>query len=245
MVNGKEGEPFELQRSVRQGCPLAPYLFILATYVLGYMLEDPNYKVKGFRTPKGSTITSQTFADDTALYLHGSKDNLCNMMIVLEKFCKASGAKINWQKSRAIWASNRPRDWTWGEEIGSTWLQGGQQVKYLGFPMGFQLQQNQKDKVIIDKIRGQLLTWTPKKLSLGGRILVCNKVISASMWYLASCLDALSEVFKQVRALLRNYVWSGKNAGKTRAKVAWQQAILPKTKGDLSCWIRNSRHQLY
>lgn len=109
LVNGVLGEAFELQRSVRQGCPLAPYLFILATDVLGHMLEDPKYNVQGFRTPKGNTITSQMFADDTAVYLQGSKENLNNMMVAMEVLCKASGAKINWHKSRAIWASNRPR----------------------------------------------------------------------------------------------------------------------------------------
>jgi hypothetical protein len=40
-INGEAGLVFQLTRSVRQGCPLAPYLFILVTDVLGHMLEDP------------------------------------------------------------------------------------------------------------------------------------------------------------------------------------------------------------
>lgn len=233
LVNGKLGESFELQRSVRQGCPLAPYLFILASDVLGYMLENPKYKIQGFRTPKGNIITSQMSADDTAIYLQVSKDNLNNMMIAMESFCKASGAKINWHKSRAIWASNRPRTWTWGEDLGLIWLQNGQQIRYLGFPMGFKVPQSQKDKVVVDKIRGQLLTWTSKKFSLRGRVLVSNQVIAASIWYLASCLDVSNEALKQVRAMLRNYVWAGKSSGRPRAKVAWQQPILPLDRGGL------------
>jgi len=44
-VNGVAGPDFQLARSVRQGCPLAPYLFILATDVLGYMMANPKYGV--------------------------------------------------------------------------------------------------------------------------------------------------------------------------------------------------------
>ncbi len=68
-LNGIPGPDFKLERSVRQGCPLAPYLFILATDVLGYMLEDPKYGIEGLALPRGGQIKDQTFADDTALYL--------------------------------------------------------------------------------------------------------------------------------------------------------------------------------
>ncbi len=94
-LNGVEGSTFPLGRSVRQGCPLSPYLFILATDVLGHMLDDHCFGVKGLALPGGGKITDQTFADDTALYLQGMRDNMERMQKVLDIFCKASGAKIN------------------------------------------------------------------------------------------------------------------------------------------------------
>jgi len=94
-INGLPGPDFKLQRSVRQGCPLAPYLFILATDVLGHMLGDPKYGVEGLSLPRGGLIRDQTFADDTALYLQGSPANLDRTREVLRTFCSASGAKIN------------------------------------------------------------------------------------------------------------------------------------------------------
>jgi hypothetical protein len=68
-INELPGPDFKLQRSVRQGCPLAPYLFILATDVLGHMLGDPKYGVEGLSLPRGGLIRDQMFANDTALYL--------------------------------------------------------------------------------------------------------------------------------------------------------------------------------
>jgi hypothetical protein len=108
-VNGVAGPNFQLAKSVRQGCPLAPYLFILATDVLGYMLADPNHGVEGLSLPRGGLIRDQTFADDTTLYLKGTSINMDRTQEVLKTFCRASGAKVNWRKSAAIWASQREK----------------------------------------------------------------------------------------------------------------------------------------
>ncbi len=55
---------------------MAPYLFILATDVLGYMIADPKHGVEDLSLPKGGLIRYQTFVDDTALYLKGSLANV-------------------------------------------------------------------------------------------------------------------------------------------------------------------------
>ncbi len=44
-VNRVIGPDFHLAHFVRQGCPLAPYLFILATDIVRHMMEDPKYGV--------------------------------------------------------------------------------------------------------------------------------------------------------------------------------------------------------
>jgi hypothetical protein len=70
------GSAFPLARSVRQGCPLSPYLFILVTDVLGHMLDDHRFGVEGLTLSGGRKIRDQTFADDTALYLQGTRNNM-------------------------------------------------------------------------------------------------------------------------------------------------------------------------
>jgi len=117
-LNGVEGRAFPLAKSVRQGCPLSPYLFIMATDVLGHMLDDPRFGVEGLTLLGGRKIRDQTFADDTALYLQGTHENMERTQRVLDIFCKASGTKVNWNKTAAIWASKREKNWDWGQEVG-------------------------------------------------------------------------------------------------------------------------------
>ena len=56
VVNGENSKTFKLQRSVRQGCPLAPYLFLLTVDVLGQMLQHPGCGVQGLRLPDRTII---------------------------------------------------------------------------------------------------------------------------------------------------------------------------------------------
>jgi hypothetical protein len=66
------------------------------------MLEDPRYDIEGLNLPRGGRLRDQTFADDTALYLKGDQANLDMAQGVLETFCIAFGAKVNWNKSATI-----------------------------------------------------------------------------------------------------------------------------------------------
>ena len=207
IVNGEQSQTFKLQRSVRQGCPLAPYLFLLTVDVLGQMLQHPGCNVKGLRLPDNSTITNQMFADDTLLLLDGTSDNMDRAIEVIKKFGAASGAKLNLHKSVGVWVAHTPRTWAWGEEQGLKWLQPWEVTRYLGYPFGLHIAQREKDNKMLSQVRKHLHRWATKKLSLVGRIMVSNQVILSSIWYFASCTDFSNQALKLVQATLRNYIW--------------------------------------
>ncbi len=173
-LNGVVGSAFPFARSVRQGCPLSPYLFILATDVLGHMLDDPRFGINGLTLPGGREIRDQTFADDTALYLQGTRGNMERTQRVLDTFCKASGAKVNWNKTAAIWASKSKRDWEWGQDVGLQWVPEGTGVRYLGIQVGFRLPPKANFSKMVTALKGKLINWSTCRLSLAGRILVVN-----------------------------------------------------------------------
>jgi hypothetical protein len=78
------------------------------------MLDNPKHEIERLHLPKGRCICDQTFVNDTAFYFKGSLSNLNKVPAVFELFYFASGAKVNWGKSAAIWASKEKKDWEWG-----------------------------------------------------------------------------------------------------------------------------------
>jgi hypothetical protein len=228
-MNGELGPDF---RSVRQGYPLAPYLFILATDVLGHMLADPRNEVVGLSLPRGGLIRDQTFADDTALYLQGTPLNLDKAQKVLTTFSAASGAKVNWHKLAAIWASKKDRTWHWATEVGLKWISRREGTKYLGVLVGFHLPPEANFDRLMIALKSKLIAWSHNLLSLAGRILVANQVLLASMWYLAACWNPNPRMTTQIRGVIRNFIWGGKDAP-ARAKVKWETLILSAAQGGL------------
>lgn len=231
IINGEQSKTFKLQRSVRQGCPLAPYLFLLTVDVLGQMLQHPNCMVQGLRLPDNSAITNQMFADDTLLLLDGTPENMDRALNVITRFGAASGAKLNLHKSIGLWISHTEFRWQWGEASGLKWLQQGEVTRYLGYPFGLRIPQKEKDSRMLGQIRKHLHKWAGNKLSLAGRIMVSNQVILSSIWYLASCTDLSGQALKLARSTVRNYIWSGKRESCARARVKWATAVLPIVRG--------------
>lgn len=139
IVIGEQTRTFKLQRSVRQGCPLTPYLFLLTVDVLGQMLQHPKSGVKGLKHPDKTTITNQMFADDTLLLLDGTPENMDIAITIIHKFGAASKAKLNLHKYVGLWVVHTERTWHWGREAGFKWLQRGEVTRYLGYPFGLHI----------------------------------------------------------------------------------------------------------
>ena len=91
-VNGSYSEYFQIQRGVRQGDPLSPYLFLICAQILTYLVLE-NDKIKGLKIDDEEVCLSQ-FADDTALYLDGTKDSFEESIRVLLYFANISGLNM-------------------------------------------------------------------------------------------------------------------------------------------------------
>lgn len=149
MINGEQGPIFDLQRSVRQGCPLVTYLFFFAADVLGYMLDDSKCRVEGLTLPDTSKLTNLIFADDTSVFLRGNSTNLQQTMQILAQYNKASRARLNWHKTIVLWASRQDQIWDWGYNLELKWKAKEEAARYLGFPIGFHMPQEESNNKVL------------------------------------------------------------------------------------------------
>ncbi|GFN92227.1 reverse transcriptase [Plakobranchus ocellatus] len=70
-VNNTVSDWFMLERDCRQGDPISPYLFLIASEILASMIRQ-NGHIKGY-TINGIEIKVSQYADDTTIFLDGSE----------------------------------------------------------------------------------------------------------------------------------------------------------------------------
>ena len=101
LINGVASTFFKASRGLRQGCHLAPLLFLVVVEGLGraiiFAKEYETYH--GLSFGNDIVLTHVLFVDDIVMVNDGSEQSLSTLYEILMIFCKASGMKINDNKS--------------------------------------------------------------------------------------------------------------------------------------------------
>ena len=184
--NGWASNFFETQRGVRQGCPLSPYLFILAAEVMAKAIRN-NTNIKRISVNNQEVKISQ-YADDT-LILDGSLKSLSYSLDLLDDFGKVSGLKLNDRKTEALWiGSCIGNDQITLPSKNFKWPKA--KVKALGLwistdsDMSASLNYNEK----LENVRKMLSCWKYRRLTLLGKITVPKSLVVSQLVYLLTPL---------------------------------------------------------
>jgi hypothetical protein len=101
-LNNTIGSYFKSGRGVRQGDPLSPFLFNIATDSLSKMinLAQRNNLIKGL-VPEyiENGVAVLQYADDTILCMQDDKEQASYLKLMLYLYEDMSGLKINFSKS--------------------------------------------------------------------------------------------------------------------------------------------------
>ncbi len=211
IINGNISRPFQIQRSCRQGDPLAPYIFVLCAEILASMIrEDTN--IKGISINDMNFKITQ-YADDTTLILDGTEDSLKYAFETLHRFREMSGLKINIDKTVAVWiGSYKNRNTKICDNLKITWNFDGC-FDFLGISFNTNLnemvKQNYDDS--FNLMKKLIAIWKKRHLTVLGRVVVVKSLVLPKLSYIAQMLPNPSKVFiKAVNEEFFRYIWNDK-----------------------------------
>jgi hypothetical protein len=220
LVNGSPTKEFSIQRGLKQGDPLAPFLFLLVAEGFGGVMKKAvgESLFKGFSIGgDGVLISHLQYADDTLCIGEASVQNLWTIKFILRGFHMASGLKVNFGKS-CLMGVNVRSDFV---ELACTFLNckhGEVPFKYLGLLVGANPRRIATWEPVLAYLKKRLSSWGKKYISLGGRIVLINSVLNAIPIFFLSFLKMPVSVVKSVVRIQGNFLWGGVKGDK---KMSW------------------------
>jgi hypothetical protein len=200
-VNGNLTETIEIQRGIRQGCPLSMLLFVI---IINPLLEQisKSKDINGFNLPNGNPIKVLAYADDITLILT-NKQEIEEVYKIYEEYGKASGGKLNKEKTEII-AYGLIR-----EKIQKQYKdQFVNHIKILGIKFGAKKDMARLNyEPIMEKIAKKMDVWKTRNLTLYGKILlICSSGMS-QLWHIARVISPNEKQIKQLEQKIFKFLW--------------------------------------
>jgi hypothetical protein len=137
------------------------------------------------------------YADDTIIFMDNDLERAKNMKLLLCAFEQLSGLKINFHKSEMFfYGAARDRQSEFAQIFGCDL--GSYPFRYLGIPMHHKTLLNKDWKHVEERFQKRLNCWRSKLLSVGGRLVLINSVLSSLPMFMFSFFEVPRGVLKKL-----------------------------------------------
>jgi len=203
LVSGSPTPEFHLQRGLRQGDPLSPFLFNIVAEALNILLSKAKELgfLKGAQVgPTGFSISHLQFADDTILFCEANWEEVVNIKRILRCFEILSGLKSNYHKS-VISGIGVDEGMLHNFASRLNCLHHKLPLKYLGMPLEENPGRKNTWKPVLEKLKLKLASWKKRLLSFVGRLTLIKSVMSSLPTYYLSLFKVPVGVAKEIEKL--------------------------------------------
>ncbi|CAL1367531.1 unnamed protein product [Linum trigynum] len=240
LLNGSPTEYFHPTRGIRQGDPISPFLFILLSNALSFLIDKgvERGEIRGIKLNQECTrISHCLFADDTVIFGKARVCEAIHILKILQNYGEVTGQEINASKSSIFFSRNTPE----GIKALVTARFGFPpsicHEKYLGVPFEWGKSKNETFNFLIERMEKKGESWKSLLLSPGGKEVLLKAVIQAIPEYIMSVLLLPLSLTNKMDSILRRFFWSGSIKKKS---IHWCDAkILEKPKEEGGLGFRN------
>ncbi|KAJ9539461.1 hypothetical protein OSB04_032194 [Centaurea solstitialis] len=227
LVNGSPTEEFYMEKGIRQGDPMAPFLFLVVAEGLNVMVEEAIEKglFKGLKVGNGEVVLSHLqYADDVMFFGEWEAENIVNLVKLLKCFYAVSGLKVNLNKCNLFGLGVPEVEILgWARVVGCG--SGSLPFTYLGLPVGVSMKKVSHWEKVISKFKNKLSSWKVKWLSFGGRLSLVKSVLSSLPLYYFSLFLSPVSVIKSLESLRRMGVGGSEELKRGRTWVKWDKVL--------------------
>jgi hypothetical protein len=204
LVNGELSDLQDVVSGIRQGCPLAPLLFILAAEILALAIRQDK-QIERIDIPGGSgqRYVFSAFVDDSTVFLNKASQ-LPRVMALVKRFGQLSGLQVQPTKSHVIFLNTVI---TADPFNNIPVLRMGDTVRYLGHEVGTGELTDINWAMRIRSVQRRLATAAQLATSLENRVQILNVIMLPSVLFTAAVFDLPDWSGTQLRNIQKQFLW--------------------------------------
>lgn len=221
LVNGEMSKTFTPTRRLCQGCPLSPFLFIIAQQPLSLVLQNMSNMpdASGIAISRGGVrISHLMFVDDCILFLKESQQTASRLSRILNGYSNLLGQLINRQKSTLILNGNS--DSCTKELIPSIFnIKARKDMGVLVLYLNFAKRKTLLFGYIKNKIVGRTSNFKTDSLSITGKVTLAKHILILIAHHTLTVFKLPISVARQGDREIVKFIWLEDKEGK---RIYWK-----------------------